>query len=166
MNKFIFLFSFFFLGITHVFAQEASADLILNSDNAYSYEKVFEVQGKNKEEIFKALKSWVIKNVKSQSNTNFDEAEKANITTNPAFSCSYGSIVDFKLNFEIKDGKYRLTANSFIWHRNDGNDKKLGDFSGLGMFKGAQKKVLEDANESFAAILTSIEASVKKSSDW
>jgi len=137
------------------------------ADETYSYEKIYEVPGKAKADLFTAIKSWVIKNVKTQSNTNyFDETDKGTVSTTPAFVVSGMGSVEFKLNIDIKDGKYRLSATSFIFVNPQGIQKKLGDYKGLYAPKGVRKKVMDDVDDNFGKIIASIEEATKGKSDW
>jgi len=165
------IFSTIFLSITCLLlsleAYSQESNILAKSPNGeYSYEKVFEAPGKSKTEIFNSIKSWVIKNIKSQSNTNyFDEANQS-ISTTPVFIVSFDGTVNFKLNIEIKDGKYRLTANSFVYQNKDGLQRGLGDFSGTGYYKKIKIKLMEDADTAFKNILDSINNAVTAKSDW
>ena len=168
MYKLLYVTGFLF---TLLFSQTAfgqdSKILAKDKDETYSFEKVYEVPGKSKTDIFAAIKSWVIKNIKSQSNTNyFDETDKGTISTTPAFVVSKLSSVEFKLNIDIKDGKYKLSATAFVLHNPEGIPKKLGDYSGLYAPKGARKKIMDDVDENFTKIVTSIEESTKGKADW
>ncbi|MBL7719840.1 MAG: DUF4468 domain-containing protein, partial [Flavipsychrobacter sp.] len=127
MKKILFfLISFVCLHYTAV-AQEPSSILTLGGDKLYSYEKVFEAPGKTKEQIFDALKSWVIKTVKSQSNTNyFDEAGKGTVSTTISYPVAFNSTVDFKLNIDIKEGQYKVSAASCIYQNMQGLPMRVG----------------------------------------
>lgn len=162
---FTYLFAFFAF-VTSVAAQEESTILSIGTDKTYYYEKVFEVPGKSKDEIFTAVKSWVIKNIKSQANTNYFDEENKSITTTPAFTCVFNSWCDFKMNIDVKDGKYKLSANSFNWHNMQGIVKTLGDYSGMTANKKTRTKILKDVDENFTKIIASIEESVAKGSNW
>jgi hypothetical protein len=165
------IFSTIFLSITcllfslNAYCQESSI-LTKNTSGAYSFEKVFDAPGKSKTEIFNSIKSWVIKNIKSQSNTNYFDEANQNISTTPVFLVSFDGTVNFKLNLEIKDGKYRLTANSFVYQNKDGLQRSLGDFSGTGYYKKIKIKLIEDADTAFKNILDSINNAVTSKSDW
>jgi hypothetical protein len=159
------------LPIGLLFTQSAfgqdSKILTKDKDETYSFEKIYELPGKAKADIFAAIKSWVIKNVKTQSNTNyFDDADKSTISTTPAFVVSKLSSVEFKLNTDIKDGKYKLSATGFVLTNPQGIPKKLGDYSGLYAPKGARKKIMDDVDENFSKIIASIEEATKGKSDW
>ena len=157
-----------FWGFGSAYAQPETKTLVRGADERYSYEKVFDAPGYTKDQIFESLKTWVIRNVKSQSNTNyFDEKDKNSISTVPVFPCVYNSIIEFKLVIDIKDGKYLLSATSFMYHNPGlGFTKELGDYHQAGMTKKAKREVIIDADESFAKILTSIQSSVGKKKDW
>lgn len=164
-----------FAVVTLLFTQKSHAQdskiLTKGADETYSFEKVYEVAGKTKVDIFNAIKGWVVKNVKSQSNTNyFDETDKGSISTTPAFVVHTGAAVDFKMNIDIKDGKYRLSATSFIFHNPQGIPKNLGDYSGLFAPKGVRKKIMEDVDDHFGKIIASVEEAANNKaadkSDW
>ena len=105
----------FILILTVGFANIASAQLEskilkINDSKNYYFEQVYEVNEKPKDEIFARLKAFVIRNSKGQEISNFFDDEKKNtISTNPNFVIKsvYG-VIDFKLNIDIKDNKYRL----------------------------------------------------------
>lgn len=168
MYKFLYAAGLMF---TLLFTQSAFAQdskiLTKGADETYSFEKVYEVSGKSKADIFAAIKSWVIKNIKSQSNTNyFDETDKGTISTTPSFVVSGLSSVEFKLNIDIKDGKYKLSATSFVLVNPQGIPKTLGDYKGLYAPKGVRKKIMNDVDENFGKIIASIEETCKGKSDW
>jgi hypothetical protein len=165
--------SFIFLMISQVCLSQDSQILTKDENAIYGYEKVFEIPGKSKDEIFSSIKTWVVKNIKTQSNTNFfDEIGKNTISTNPAFVISSagvgGAIVEFKMNIDIKDGKYRLSGNAFHFFNSRGIDRVLGDYKGL-FAKSVRVKVVEEIDKKFQNMLSSIEASAKaeaQGSNW
>jgi hypothetical protein len=167
MNKLILICALFFAGIANLHSQEPSIILTINPDKTYSYEKVFDAPGKTKEQIFDAMKAWVIKNIKpNQIQTYFDDSNKNIITSNPSFNCSVSSIIDFKLNIEIKEGKYKLSANAFTWHNFAGISKNFGDYSQLAVAKKDQVKIMADVDKGFEAIVNSLQKSLNSNSDW
>jgi hypothetical protein len=133
----------------------------------YSFEKVYEASGKSQEEIYNAVKAWVVKNLKTQSNTNyFDDAGKSTVSTVPNFVVPLNSTVDFKLSVEIKDGKYKVSAMSFVWTSFEGVHKALGDFSKYAYTKKKQQELFDELDAAFVNMLTSIESAISSKSDW
>ncbi len=170
MYKISSLLIFMLVCFSNIKAQEATTNLTKGTDGLYSYEKVFEVPGKTKEEIYETLKSWVVKNNKDQSNTNyFNEKDKDNISTTLSFAWSTWtppSTYDFKLNFDIKEGKYRLSATSFVSHNVDAPNTNLGTSPALGYTKKQMRLLVDYVDENFGKMLTSIQNSFTKKSDW
>lgn len=143
--------------------KEPSSILTFDEAGNYEYSHVYEFPGKSKEEIYSAVKNWIVENIKSSSNTNyFDETEKSKLSTTPFFSVAYNCHSAFKLVIDVKDGKYRLSATSFIFITLDGAQKTLGDYEGLyGAGKKLRVAVLADVDEYVKTMLSSIEESVK-----
>ncbi len=171
MTRSLFVMIFFMVcAVQNIHGQESTILTQTEKKGPYQFERIYGVPGKSQEEIFTAIKSWVIKNIKTQATTNYFSDEKDNISTAPAFVVSYGSTVGFKMNIDIKDGRYRLTANDFIFHNLQGIPKRLGDYSGLTVTPGAKKKILNDVDKAFIAIIQSIEAAAKQGTagkdDW
>ena len=157
----------FLLQSLPLFGQEKTPVLTRGADKSYSYQNVFDVAGKSKDDLFALLKDWVIKNVKTQSNTNyFDEQGKNAISTTITFPVIYNSSLEVKINIEVKDAKYRLTANSFIWYSKTGTAKNLGDWDGINNGRNAQNKIIEDVDEKFSKIVSSILSAVKDGNSW
>ena len=151
--------------------KEPSSILTLDDAGNYEYTKVFEVPGKSKEEIYTALKTWIVENIKSQSNTNyFDDDNHNKMSTAPFFLISHNNKIGFKLNIDVKDGKYRLSATSFIFVNVNGVQKSLGDYSGFMASKRFRMKTIEEVDNNFKGIISSIESSAKtdskKKDDW
>mgnify|MGYP003575733127 CR=1 FL=1 len=165
--------SFIFLLISNLCFSQDSKILIKDENGIYTYQKVFDITGKNKEELFFSIKNWIVKNIKTQSNTNFfDEEKKEIISTNPMFIVASagvgGAMVEFKMNIDVKDGKYRLSATDFHFFNARGIDRNLGDYKGL-FAKSVRGKVVEEIDTKFQNMLASIEASTKgekQNSDW
>ncbi len=149
-------------------AQEKSEILSKSDDGTYSFEKVYEVAGKSKSEIFESIKLWVISNIKSQSNSNFfDEENKDLISTTPKFTVPENSTVEFKLNIDVKEGKYRLRASSFILSYFGLSDLPLGNYGDYKPTKKMRMNIIEGFDASFVKLLASIENSTAdKQSDW
>ena len=154
------------LVVSSVFGQESK--VLTFNDDTYSYEKVFDMPGKSKDVIYESIKSWVIKNIKTGASSNyFDDKDKSIITTLPAITVSGNSVVEFKVTVEIKEGKYRLSAETFTFHSLDGIAKKLGDYSGLNAGKRAKQKVLDDVDDFITSMIGSIQSSIgAKKADW
>lgn len=150
-------------------AQMPSGMMAIDDNKHYYYEKVFQAEGKTKAEIFKAIKGWIVKNVKGQAVANyFDDAEMNSISTNPVIIIK-NATVDFKLNVDIKDGRYKIAGNAFVIRTMEGISKPFGDYSGLFAPKSYQRKALEDVDKALIAILDGLEAAIKASgagTDW
>jgi|GEM_PF-4289914 len=153
---------------TNIWGQETKI-LVKGTDELYGYEHVFEAPGKSKDDIFASLKAWVIRNVVTQSNTNyFDEAEKKTISTAMALSTWQGCTVSFKVNIDIKDSKYRLTASSFTLFIPGGFEKNLGDYSNLGnlyVSKKNRQKIIDDVEDFLLKTTISMEKATKNAAD-
>ncbi|MES2703619.1 MAG: DUF4468 domain-containing protein [Bacteroidota bacterium] len=167
MKKYLLLSAIVLIAL-NAFAQRTSKILTLGPDENYSYENTFDAPGKSKDEIFASIKSWVIKTVKTQSNTNyFDEIDKKSISTAPVFACSWGSMTNFKLNIDIKDGRYRISANSFIWYSGTtATSVTLGKFKEAGINKKTTYQIIDDVDAEFSKMLISIQSAIEKKSDW
>ncbi|MBZ0100396.1 MAG: DUF4468 domain-containing protein [Taibaiella sp.] len=150
--------------------KEPSSILTFDESGNYEYIKVYEIPGKSKEEIYNAIKNWIVENIKSQSNTNyFDDEGKSKLTTAPYFPIVYNGNAGFKLVIDVKDAKFRLAATSFIYITLDGAQKELGDYTGIyGAGKKVRIAILADIDEKFKNIISSIEKSAKSGSeaDW
>lgn len=151
-------------------AQLESKILQLNENKNYHFEKVYEFQEIKKDEIFSRIKKFIIRNSKGQEVSNFfDEDTKSTISANPNFVIKsvYGAI-DFKLNIDIKDNKYRIQANSFVLNYNTGVSLSFGNYDGILAPKRIQTKVLEEFEGLFQNYINQMEESVKdvKKNDW
>ena len=94
--------------------------MALDANKHHYYEKVFQADGKSKAELYKATKAWIVKNIKVQAIAHyFDDTGMSAISTNPVIVVN-GSTVDFKLNIDFKDGRYKLSANAFVLHNSYG----------------------------------------------
>lgn len=155
----------FSLLLSCIASAQGQSKILTYSNEIYSYEKVFEVPEKTKEQIFELLKTWIITNTKSQANTNFFDDRNSSISTTLTHACRYGCWMDFKVNIDIKDAKYRFSATSFVWH-NAIAPMSLENVTKEKFKKKAKAEVFEDVDDNFSKILASIQTATIKKTDW
>lgn len=151
-------------------AQIPSNVLTLNKEeHYYYYEKVFPAEGKPKAFMYKAFKDWIVKNIKGGSVASYyDDAENNTISTNPTIVVRNGASVDFKLNIELKEGKYRVRMNSFVFHNGYGLDLPFGEYTGLMAPRSYKERNLRQVEDAVVKILAALEHSLTETagSDW
>lgn len=154
----------------NAFAQTTTTEdkLVKDESGTYSYETVKTVPGTKKEALYKAMKDWTRKNLKATDKVNYDDANSENINATVAVSTASGTFTEFKMNIDIKDDKFRLSATSPMWH-GYGKINPLGDFSGLGVPGFQKKKIInayEDAMLDLTKALVNVANNANKKSDW
>lgn len=150
------------------YAQSTPEALTKDANGQYYFESVKTVPGIKKDVMYKAIKDWARKNLKSSDKITYDDETFENINTTAAVSTSSGTVTEFKLNIDIKDEKYRFTATSPIWH-GFGKTNPLGDFSGLAVPGFQKKKIINAYEDAMVSISKSLEQTAKNAnakSDW
>lgn len=127
-----------------------------------------------KEELYNRIKQWVTTNLKTaDNNIYFDDTEKKSIATSAAFliadnGAALGQFVDFKINFGMKDGRMRIQASGFTYHGDGGAGGRIRfdkPFNTLPYIKKINRKICEDFDKKFSAMIASIEKAAQTSAD-
>ena len=137
-------------------SQEVSDVLTIDSVNGgYIYQRVVDVEGVSKDEIYKRIKNWIIDNLKSPVNYNyFDDDKHESISTTISFVTKQTTgFIEFKLNINIKEGKYRILAKSFVFMRG-GEGKPYN-------YKKSNRMLNQDFVEGFKPIMTAIKKAAR-----
>lgn len=108
------------------FSQETKFELTLNG-----YEpKVVQIDGLNKEDIYKLTKKWIVKTYKNPKEVLTADIENENVKINGfstnivKWSSGNGWDLNYTLDIEFKDNKYRLSISADI----DGNQIEYTTF--------------------------------------
>jgi hypothetical protein len=124
MKKFILMLSLVFMMGINVNAQDLPwyAPIKLNEDGLVELVVNYEIPGKSQAELYAATKVWFSERFANSKNViELDEKEAGIVSGNGNVSFMYGNIVTgyrnqtlyFSFKCQMKDGKYRLTINSF-----------------------------------------------------
>ncbi|GAA4465048.1 hypothetical protein GCM10023093_16550 [Nemorincola caseinilytica] len=148
----------------------------------WHYEKVIDVPGTSKEELYRRMKLWVVGNIKTTDlNNTFDDKSMDLIISTPTIAfpdLKWKSLADqtmsFKMQIEIKDNKIRVGMNGFVYsgYKNGGSVqilKPLEDLALAGNSGGQYKQIGEGFDNSFLGFMETLEKAAKtekKSSEW
>lgn len=144
--------------------------------NMWSFEKVIEMPGESKAVIFDRMKKWVLTNIKtSDKNTMLDDPAQNELITTATIELggvySSQTSISFKIHFEFKDGKMRVSCSSFTFY-------SLGNANGVPNIiqpleeyrdvNVVNKKIEAKVDEKFPAFINFVEsgAAKKANKDW
>jgi hypothetical protein len=178
-NTLLILSGFLFFAAITGFAQIKYPSSVLQQENGrYTYEKVIEVPGKNKEQLYKLLKEWVVTNVKTaDNNIIFDDSGFEKIITTPTLILSdiravKNQMTSFKLTLNFKENKFRILANGFVYYGealpHNIVNTALEDIRIKAVIPNPTQKAVDAFDKSFTDFVASIEAASKgaKDKDW
>ncbi len=157
-----------------VFSQEKEppVTLLRTGSGAFYYEKVIDVAGASKTELYDRVKAWVIKNIKtSDNNVIFDDANKDHISATVFLQLVqehkhvYFARLDYKYTFSFKEGKCKVEANQFQFCSRGGNVTE--PFNDVKSVPNKKMKVeYEDFDKKFADLQASLQKSVEGKDNW
>jgi len=187
------LMSLMFLLLTAVSVQAKGGDKaefkeILVKDEQtgeYYYEAVVPVENVAKLDMFKRAKSWVLTSLKtSDNNINADESELSIVNTASVvldqtkgfgWAITSGNI-DFKLNVQFKDGKYKVRFDNVVinavYVTGGGTSLQTVSYNQYAKQKEnkAVRKFKQMVNEKMLAVANSLDAAIRNGSsgskDW
>jgi hypothetical protein len=153
---------------SHVLLQAGSSGDI-HKDGPYTYEKVEDITGVSKADLFSNVKSWIATSLKvSNDNIVYDQANDM-ITLNAGVPIKDFSIditrqvVSFKLVFNFKDGKMRAKASDVMYYGLDGTgaifQKPLNDLRPIR--KKLQRQIYEQFDDNFKTLIKAAFESAK-----
>jgi hypothetical protein len=157
MKKFILMLSLVFMMGINVNAQDVPwyAPIKLNEDGLVELVVNYEIPGKSQAELYAATKVWFSERFANSKNViELDEKEAGIVSGNGNTSFSYGNAltgyanqtVYFAFKCQMKDGKYRLTINSFqTYHEMSGRHGIEYLFSDNAIKKNGQVKEYPNA---------------------
>lgn len=164
-------------------ATEFSSTLLKpGEDGRLSYEKVVEINGAGKDQLYARMKAWVKSNVKTEDNNiEFDDAGKELIVTTPTLALRdlkmkhvTNQKVNFKLKLQFKEGRMRIVTSSFQYFGIDINQnihtEPLEDLSFKRIMPNPLKQIGPIFDETFSAFIAGIEKAAQqpetKDKDW
>lgn len=165
------------------FATEFTSTVLKpGEDGRLAFEKVVEVNGAGKDQLYTRMKAWVKENVKTEDNNiEFDDAGKELIVTTPTLALKdlkmkhvTNQHVNFKLKLQFKEGRMRILASSFQYFGIDINrnihTEPLEDVSFKRIMPNPLKQIGPIFDETFSAFVAAIEKAAVQSeartSDW
>lgn len=168
-----------FLSIFSYAGEFTSAVLTKGDDGTFRFEKIINIEGQNKEALYKRLKEWVLANVKTaDNNIIFDDTNFERIVTTPTLSIEnvkryvINQKANFKLNLSFKDNKIKVTATSFSYFGTDCNRKvysiPLETVYIKAIIPNPNKKIGENFDFAFSSMIQSLEkaANTVENSNW
>lgn len=178
--KFLHLTLFFLLfSTTGVFAKKVKPQLTTlqtNESGKFVYEKVIDVPGTSKQELYNKMKAWVLANIKTvDNNIVFDDNNFGSIVTTPTLGLKNvngvyalrDQLLNFKLIISFKENKFRIEATSFHYKgyvTSDFHNESLDDLEIPKMF---ERKVTLSIDGGISEFMNELESvSKKKDKDW
>jgi len=166
-----------FLVFTTVFSVDAQSEVKMGShvlhqegtnensykNGPYDYEKVEDINGVSKTDMFNRIKSWVASSVKvSNDNVTYDQSNDMIALNTGVPIKDFGfditrQVVSFKLVFNFKDGKMRVKASDITYYGLDGTgavfQKQFNDLRPIR--KKLQHQIYEQFDANFQALVAS-----------
>jgi len=161
---------------SHVLKQDGTDEYAYNN-GPYHYEKVWEVPGVSKDELYGRAKKWVLSNLKAGDQNQLDDKDKNEIHTATLLFITQdiGGMRDqklsFKLNFYFKEGKYRLEVGNFVYTGMAANPRNT-PLNNLNtpkyLTKKEQNKIYDAFDAIYLTLIRSLKEAMKKgdSSNW
>lgn len=139
-----------------------------HENGTYSYEKVIDISGTSKKELYDRAKKWIIANLKTpQESLFFDDTNHASITANTAVHLKdnlrlTSQIVEFKLSFSFKDDKVRIQGDGFVYRSIYPGAIYQKPFNDLRPFsKNVKRTIYEEFDEQFDAMQKGLSTALK-----
>ena len=138
----------------------------------YSYEDVVLVENVTKGVMFERAKKWIISNIVTGDNNIKFDSVTSDIVTSSSIILKTGSgftfgitsgYINFKLNIQFKDGRYKFVFNGISVHAvfDEGTVKTLA-YDQILKDRGSAKFIRKDVNEKLQAISTQLENTIIK----
>lgn len=152
--------------------------LAKNADGKYALERVIEVPGGSKAELYKRVKAWVLANIKATDiattfdNVSFDAIAATTVLTIPDHKSSghINQTMNFKMAIQFKDGKIRLLLNNFVYYvfRENVRSETRGAFETVEVIPKIARDVSQKVDEIIPALVANVERAAQgaDTSNW
>lgn len=140
-------------------AQEKKADseaifITDESSDDYYFERVVEVAGISKTDMFARAKEWTLSKLKTvDNNIHFDEQQFSIMNGSTLLLRKTGVFVNFKVSILFKDGKYKFRFDNLVVTYTSGTLVLTKPY-GPKMFpnRSFSRKIMNESDETFAAL--------------
>ncbi len=145
----------------------------------YSYKDVVKVENVTKEEMYAKAKKFILANFKNGDNNNqFDEANLSIINTSTVlldgaagFNWTINNAqVNFKINLEFKDERYRFVINNIIVYVEERGARETLTYGKISPKNKPGKHIITQVNEKLLGVTNQLEKAIKsektKDSNW
>ncbi len=178
MKKILFVcilinFTTLYVSAQNVRNTEPPKTLFTNAAGKFVLDSVVEIKDASKEDLYKHMKSWVLKNVPaSGEGVSLFNPNEMLINTDIVVPSGRipGARVNFKLTAQFKDGRTKVSFSGFQYtYIGQGKfyESPLEDIKGLGMYgKGRLYKLFDDDFEGFLNDFFKSFETYQKDSDW
>lgn len=152
--------------------------LTKNPEGKYALERVIEIPGVSKAELYKRVKSWVLANVKATDiattfdDVSFDAIAATTVLTIPDNKRSghINQTLNFKMAIQFKDGKVRILLNNFVYYvfQENVRSETRGALETVEVIPKVARDVSQKVDEIIPALVANIERAAQgaDTSNW